>query len=253
MIVKLISHCHTYHSFDSTLRVKCIIEEALEYGINCIIVNDHDVFSLTTEEQMYFHDNGITTLRAVEFTSKEGVHVIGVHDEIKKLERKPFSYPLMELIVTLVDFGAKIIFPHPSHETGVYGNRKIAPDDFEFSIKHANAFEVDNYRYGITPTLLVKKILRLNPSIIQLIGSDAHKKSEVGAFVNVYDTLQTEDYQISFASIFLSQPRHLKVKKRSKLYFRFKKFQKGAFYQRLIGSLDYKQRQRIKKYFKFGK
>ncbi|WP_349654726.1 PHP domain-containing protein [Pseudoalteromonas ardens] len=251
-MLKLVSHCHTYHSFDSSMSVESIIEEAHESGVNCIIINDHDVCSVSEEELTLFSDNGIVILKAIEFTTKEGVHVIGIDNSIRSLEKSAYFYPLIELLDNLRALGAKIVFPHPYHATGVYGNRNVDSDKFCQAIDYAHGFEVDNYRYGPTPKFLVEKIVKQNSSAIKFIGSDAHKKSEVGALINVFETIEPSDCVTNYSAIFSNQPKHLVLKKRSSFYFKFKKFQKSKFYQSLIGLIDYKQRQKIKKLFKFG-
>lgn len=252
-MLRLVSHCHTHHSFDSSLSVECIIEEANKFGVNAIIINDHDIYSISDEELMLFSDNGIVIFKAIEFTTKEGVHVIGIDDSIHLLEKSPYYYTLIELLNKLIILDAKIVFPHPYHATGVYGNSNVDLDMFYKAVNYAHGFEVDNFRYGPTPKFLINKILESNSRAIQLIGSDAHKMSEVGAFINIYTDIEESECFSNYSVIFSTQPDYLVLKKRSNFYFKFKTFQKSKFYQRFIGLIDYKQRQTIKKLFKFGK
>jgi len=252
-MIRLISHCHTHHSFDSSMKVTSIIEEAKKYNVNVIIINDHDVFTLDKSELSMFNTNDITILAGIEFTTAEGVHVIGVHENIKSIEEAPFFYSLEELIHTFKLLGAKVIFPHPYHATGVYGNKNVTSQNFEVAIKNGDAFETDNYRYGLTPVSIISKIIQINPSIIQLIGSDAHTKKEVTAFINEYDIEIGTTIQSVLHSIFSRQPLHLRIKKRSKLYFNFKKFQKTTYYQFVINIVSANNRKKIKSFIKFGK
>lgn len=251
-MIKLVSHCHTHHSFDSSMSIESLIDESLKFGVNCIVINDHDVFSVSEEELNLFKENNILVIKAIEFTTKEGVHVIGIDNLIEKLEKPAFHYTVIELLECLNSLGGQIVFPHPFHSTGIYGNSKVDDETFCKAIECANGFEVDNYRYGPTPRFLIEKILNLNNSITKLIGSDAHKKGEVAAFVNVYETIELNDYIPNYTELFSIQPKHLVLKKRSNLYFKFKKFQKSSFYQSLIGMVGYNNRQKIKMLLKFG-
>lgn len=252
-MLKLVSHCHTHHSFDSSLSVECIIDEAKRSDVNTIIINDHDVCSLSNEELMLFSENDIVILKAIEFTTKEGVHVIGIDDSIHLLEKSAYYYTLFKLLNELTILGAKIVYPHPYHATGVYGNSNVDLKMFYKAVDYANGFEIDNFRYGPTPKFLVNKILERNSRAIKLIGSDAHKKSEVCAFINVYKDIEESERFTNYSVIFSTQPEYLVLKNRSNFYFKFKIFQKSRFYQYFIGLIDFKQRQAIKKFFQFGK
>lgn len=252
-MLKLVSHCHTHHSFDSSLLVESIIEECLQFDVNCIVINDHDIFSLSDEELNHFYEKGIIVIKAIEFTTKEGVHVIGISNSINSLMKPAFHYNLLDLLENLKNLGAHVVFPHPYHATGIYGNVNVDNEKFCKSIRYAHGFEVDNYRYGPTPKFLIDEIIKLNNSVVKFIGSDAHKKSEVGAHINVYETIEPLNCIHNYVEIFSRQPQHLALKKRSNFYFKFKKFQKSKFYQSVISIIDYKQRQRIKGLFKLRK
>lgn len=251
-MIRLISHCHTHHSFDSLLRVNAIVEEAIKNNVNVIIINDHDVFLLNEVELELLHSNNILVLNAIEFTSQEGVHIIGVHQNIKSLQLVPFAYTVVDLLNLLNELGAKIIFPHPFHATGIYGNNKISDEEFDNAISYADAFEVDNYRYGETPSFLVNNIIKIKPRVCGFIGSDAHKKNEVGAFINSYDVPFKLDERYVMSVIFEHQPDQLRLKQRSRLYFKFKTFQKSDFYQLSINLISPSVRKKIKSLFKFG-
>jgi len=214
---------------------------------NAVIINDHDEFSLTSAEVQLFKKNNFHVFNGIEFTTSEGVHVIGVHADICKLQQAPFTYSLITLMEKLSSFEAKILFPHPYHATGVYGNKNINIALFEKAISFANAYEVDNYRYGKTPEKLISTIESINKNAIKLIGSDAHKTNEVGAFVNIYNSVVSESL---LDSIFSQQPIYKYNKKRTALYFFFKKFQKSSFYQKVIGLLDSGTRKKIKSFLK---
>ncbi|WP_192889800.1 PHP domain-containing protein [Vibrio bathopelagicus] len=220
-----------------------IIKEMNVAGVNCIIINDHDTFSLTYDELALFDSASIIVFNAIEFTTKEGIHVIGIHKEIKSIECDPFTYSLLELLSILKTLEAKIILPHPYHGTGVYGNVNIHNNTFEKAVLLADGFEVDNYRYGKTPDEIINKIQKINPTITKLIGSDAHSSKEVSSFINTYE--ETDEMDL-LECIFTHEPKFKRNKNRTKVYFKIKRIQKTKFYQTILNLFSVEIRHKIK-------
>lgn len=247
---KFISHCHSHHSFDSNLKPSDIVKSLVESDINAVIINDHDVCLLTTEELRQFNIENILVLKAIEFTTREGVHVIGVHDRIELLQAEPYFYPIEKLIQTLIEAKAKIVLPHPYHGTGAFGNKNVSEELFETVVRNVDAFEVDNYRYGETPKLLIRRMLKINPRLVEFIGSDAHKASEVNAYVNTLDLGGNIDQKNVYEVLFSATPEHIYVKRRGRVYFQFKRFQKSMLYQFVINMLNAGTRRKIKEMFR---
>jgi histidinol phosphatase-like PHP family hydrolase len=250
--MKYISHCHSFHSFDSQLPIENIIKQLIKNEISVISINDHDVYSLTTSEVEMFTSNGIVVIPAIEFTTSEGVHIIGLHSNIKSLEKKAYDYSAKDLILALMSLGAKVCLPHPSHLTGVHGNLKINSATANFVVANSNAFEINNYRYGQTPQVLIDEYMKINPKLIQLIGADAHKESEINSFINVYSRMfdKNIESQNLLNYLFSQQPEHLKKKERDRFYFSFKKFQKSKFYQNITNIISHENRKKIKSLLK---
>lgn len=251
-MLRLVSHCHTHHSFDSSLPIRKIIDEANSANIKALIINDHDVFSLTDAELVLFKENGIIVFSAIEFTTREGVHVIGVHHDISTVQASPYGYGVIELLSSLKKLGAKIIFPHPYHATGIYGNKNISRDVFEKCIRYADGFEINNYRYGITPLIVLDKIKEISPNAILLIGSDAHCSYEIASFINEYDIPESIEVNDMLNFIFNMQPEHIYAKKRHFVYFLFKRVQKTFFYQEMLNLVSSETRKKIKKIVRIG-
>ena len=123
--MRIETHCHSHHSFDSEMSIAHIVEACKKWGIGGIVVCDHDTCGITPEEEALFADNGIRLFKAIEFTTKTDAHIIGVSPRIKTIEKERGHYTVGELINALQSIGATIIIPHPSHGTGIVGNGMV--------------------------------------------------------------------------------------------------------------------------------
>ena len=101
------------------------------------------------------------------------------------------------------------------------------------------------------PKGLRNKILGIKPNIIELIGSDAHRKKEVTTFINEYPSIALSEPSLS--EIFVSTPKFVRTKKRSILYFKLKKFQKSTFYQFVLNIFSKKLRKNVKSLLRLDK
>ena len=244
--MKFISHCHSHHSFDSALVVSDIVEQLHLNNIDAVIICDHDVYELDESEERRFADANIQVYKGIEFTTFEGVHVIGVHKFILELQKPAYSYHLLELLNELRIIDAVVIFPHPSHATGLMGNRNTDTKIISDAIRFSHFFEVDNYRYGSTFPSDIQQINKLKSNVGWVIGSDAHRKTEVSAYIN---EVEGEFDLYCSASGATKLIRFIYKQKRAKLYFKIKRFQKTNVYQRLIGILSSETRTKIKVFF----
>jgi predicted metal-dependent phosphoesterase TrpH len=239
--VRIETHCHTNYSFDCSAKIVDIISECKRKKIDAIVLNDHDVYGLNPSEEELFKANGILVLRAIEFTTEEGVHIIGVHDNIKSLEKPAFFYRSEQLVHKLANMGSWIVLPHPAHETGILGNRKINAMDQALCLKNAHFVEVDNYRYGESKDL--QKVLDQYAQIKLLIGSDAHKAEDVGVFCH-----EIEKHANPMKALYESHNvQFIKTKKRSRLYFIKRKMKKSKSYQFILKRFSYESRQKLKR------
>ena len=239
--MKIETHCHSYHSFDSSAKIEDMINECKKKDIQALVLNDHDVCNIIDNEQQQFKDNNIDLIKAIEFTTSEGVHIIGVDNNITSLQNKPFFYKAKDLIDQLLKINAWIVLPHPNHETGIVGNNKILVEDSRYCLSKAHFIEINNYRYGksqdIENTLVKYKDLK------PLVGSDAHKASDIGVFYNELETFE-EDV---FKSLYEKEYKCVVTKERGKLYFFKRKIKKTKIYQFFLNKFSAEIRMKIKK------
>lgn len=239
--MKIETHCHSYHSFDSLAKIEDMINECKKKDIQALVLNDHDVCNISDEELDLFNKNNIKLIKAIEFTTFEGVHIIGIEDNIKNLQNEPFFYKAKDLVDQLLKTNAWIILPHPDHETGISGNKKISKEDSSYCLAKAHFIEKNNYRYGkskdIENTLLKYKNLKL------LVGSDAHKASDIGIFYNKLETVEEN----VFKSLYKNEYNCIITKERGRLYFFKRKIKKMKIYQFLLHQFSAEFRMTIKK------
>ncbi|MCI8661599.1 MAG: PHP domain-containing protein [Lachnospiraceae bacterium] len=223
-MIRVESHCHTCYSIDSSLPIRKIVNQCKKQGINGIVICDHDVYGLTREDERMFESNKIQLMKGIEFTTSEGVHIIGVSDEIKKLEKERGSYSARRLVDRLSEENAVIIVPHPNHSTGVIGNTNIKEIDAKYVLLNASFIEQANYKYGNTKEM--DDILKKYNHLVTMVGSDAHSAKNIGAFYNEIDT-DEESLQIEKVKNF----RKLKRKEHNWVYWKIKRIKTTKIYQ----------------------
>lgn len=185
--MKLASHIHTLYSPDCDVEIDAIVNALSRKNFDACILCDHDVFGLRKNDELFFSEAGIKVFRGIEFTCKEGIHIIGVADNIKELERPPFYYEALQLCHLLKDFNALIIVPHPEHATGVLGGR-LKKATIKELLDLADFFESKSFKYGGS------KRYRNIPSIG---GDDAHYVKDIG---NVYNVVE-DDYRLKVVKV----------------------------------------------------
>jgi len=238
--IRLESHCHTKYSHDSWMQIEEIVSRCKELLIDAIVICDHDTYGLTCDEEKMFADAGIKLYRAIEFTTCEGIHIIGIDKDIKSLERSMGYYKINTLVNELSEIGAAIIIPHPCHETGVIGNGKLSEYEMDAILDRADLIEKENFRYGISEKILLKKYR----DRLKLYGSDAHSVRYVGAFTN---ELTTEEFGEDILSAICRGGYVRKVENKSTKYYRcIRRYKTSAVYQFMLNLFTPKQRQSVK-------
>jgi len=239
--MKVETHSHSYHSFDSLAKIEDIIAECKKKDINALVLNDHDVCNIMDDEQQKFQNNNIELIKAIEFTAFEGVHIIGVDDNIKSLQNEPFFYKANDLVDKLLKISAWIILPHPNHETGIIRNKKISVENSGYCLSKAHFIEMDNYRYGKSKN--IEKILSEYKNLKPLVGSDAHRASDIGVFYNEVESYEED----TFKSLYLNSYNCVTTKERGKLYFFKRRIKKTKIYQFFLNKFSAEIRMKIKK------
>jgi predicted metal-dependent phosphoesterase TrpH len=240
------THCHSCYSHDCYSPIEKIIEQSKKRGLTHIVINDHDCCDLSPEDENLFAANNIELLKAIEFTTREGVHIIGVHQDIKKLQKDAFSYGCQTLIEALQKEKAEIIIPHPLHTTGILGNKNV-DETTKHNVLHAASFiEVSNRKYGMIAN--PKEILDQYPNLRALIGSDAHKVRSVAAFVNVVVT--NDPPPIVFDILKTRAIKHVINNDISKTDLCVRRVKRSAIYQLILNLTNAGMRKKIKRIFK---
>jgi predicted metal-dependent phosphoesterase TrpH len=240
------THCHSCYSHDCHSPIKKIIKQSKKRNVTHIIINDHDCYELSVEDETFFSDNNITLLKAIEFTTKEGVHVIGVNDKIKDIEKRPFSYSCKELIMLLKKINGVIIIPHPMHGTGIIGNKNVDKNVIDFVLSSADFIEKNNRKYGCLDNY--EEVLKKYPNLTGLIGSDAHKVSNVAAFVNEIDI--ATNFDSVFEELKINEIRYVVNKQPSKSNIYVRKIKRSVVYQFSLSLMGKKTRKKIKNLLK---
>lgn len=174
------THCHSHYSFDCQVTITEVADACVLNGIGCTLITDHDVFELTKEDLKIFQDRNVIVLNAIEFTTKEGAHVIGIHKNIKELERSRYFYKAKELIKLLKENKAWISLPHPSHATGIL-KAGLANDDLEYCLLNSDFIEERSSKYGQFDVENIKlKFVNLKA----IISDDAHQTKDIGLMLN---------------------------------------------------------------------
>ena len=245
-------HCHSCYSFDSSLDLNVILKRCIQLGINNIVICDHDIFGLSKDELRSFSDAAITVLKAIEFTSNEGIHIIGMGEEIKKIEMPAFHYSAINLIRILKQHEFFICLPHPTHSTGVIGNKSSDTHLIEFCMSAAHFVESNNLRYGKTDNL--DFYLQKYPNLKTIVGSDAHRASEVGRFFTISSGINLKDSvhkTENILKVIYDMPIHKNDRsKRGKIYFFSRMLQTTKLYQFVLNLFPPKWRRNVRKFFR---
>lgn len=246
MIVRIETHCHSCYSHDSGLSVDNIAKAAKKTGLTHILVCDHDRYGMSPVDKDLFLSYGIKLVNGIEFTTKEGVHIIGVHDDIHTIERPAHTYTIRELMDELGIIGAISIIPHPEHETGIIGNKKVLPDDADYAFSKAQFLEISNYKYG---ECCYRNITNKYPHLKLLIGSDAHSLKSVAAYYNEFELSYESSNpleKIIGSDAFI---KHIYSKQHSGLFFIKKKIKRTMVYQCIMHIIPSNLRRKIKNKF----
>lgn len=244
------THCHTHYSFDCKTSIEDLVSVCKKKNIGCTFITDHDVFGLTDEDLKKFSDENIIVLNAIEFTTKEGAHIIGVHPSIKSFEKERYFYKTVDLIRILKDNGAWISIPHPTHETGIL-SVGLDEIELEFCFDNSHFIEQESSKYGkFEIESLLKKYTNLKP----VVADDAHRKEDVGIMLNkinilekkenIYDEVLSSLYE---KSVFSYDEKQLKIRRLKKI------IQSSGLYQFVSKKISRDFKNKIKNIIKRGK
>jgi histidinol phosphatase-like PHP family hydrolase len=244
------THCHTYYSFDCDTAIDDLVESCIKKGIGCTLITDHDVFGLTKEDLKKFDDKNIFVLNAIEFTTSEGAHIIGIHPNIKKFEKERYFYKSCELVKIIQENNGWISIPHPTHQTGIM-SVGLSDDELSYCLSTAHFIEEASSKYG---EFDIKDMLKKYKNLKPIVSDDAHRKEDVGIMLNkvTYENNSDNKYQEILSSLY-RQSNNIYDEK-SLLIRKYKKMiQSNTLYQLISKSMSKEFKNKIKKILKRGK
>ncbi len=165
--MKIDLHVHTKFSWDGLSTPKEVVDAALERGIDCICITDHNENKGAFEAMKYAFDKNILVLPGIEILTLGG-DILGIN--IKKII--PDYRPAKETIQEIKKQGGLTVVPHPFWPLSSLKN------DTE-SLLSADAIEIfnaDMFRFiNKKATDFVQK-----HNLAFTAGSDAHMAKFVG-------------------------------------------------------------------------
>jgi predicted metal-dependent phosphoesterase TrpH len=162
-------HCHTYHSSDSLMLPRHILQACDRRGIDRIAITDHNSIAGARETAAL---NPELVIIGEEILTTEG-EILGyfVQEEI------PEGLPPIEVVERLKAQGAVISIAHPFDPTR---GCRWSMETLETLVPHLDALEVLNARcWNDQPNDKAADLAR-NAGLHGTAGSDAHAPAEVG-------------------------------------------------------------------------
>jgi len=101
-------HCHTYYSFDGTASPQQVVNKAIQKGIDCLAITDHNEIRGAMEAIEYAKGKPILIIPGIEVKSKDG-DILGINVK----EKIPSGLSVKETIKRIKEQGGFVIIPHP--------------------------------------------------------------------------------------------------------------------------------------------
>jgi predicted metal-dependent phosphoesterase TrpH len=161
-------HCHTSYSFDSDASPKEIVNGAIEKGIDCLAITDHNEIRGALEAIEYSKGKPILIIPGIEIKTKEG-DVLGLN--IK--EKIPNGLSAKETIKKIKEFGGLAIIPHP------FGFFCKFKGNLRKLIKEIDGIEVLNCSIFGKGNRVAQKFAKEN-NLCFTVGSDSHFPNFIG-------------------------------------------------------------------------
>lgn len=161
-------HCHTLYSFDSTTSPKEMVDRAIERGIDCLAITDHDEIKGALEAIEYAKGKPILIIPGIEVKSKEG-DILGLN--VKEKIEKGLS--AKETIEKIKKLGGMVILPHPF---GIFCSFKGKIEDFLSQIDGIEILNVSIFGSGNKKAADFAK----EKNLPFTVGSDAHFPDLIG-------------------------------------------------------------------------
>lgn len=172
MVIMLDAHVHTNSSPDSSLTIKQLLEEMRAKGLNAVAVTDHDTMEGFRRVRHSSAFKDLLVIPGVEISTDQGdLIILGLEDPPLGLRDAG------QVIEAAHAVGGLVVAPHP------FDTRRPSLGERCGMLK-VDAIEIANgkcHREENSQAKGIAKVLGL-PGIG---GSDAHRKEDVGAVINI--------------------------------------------------------------------
>lgn len=180
-------HLHTMFSYDSKTSPEAVLERALEAGLACVCVTDHD----TIEGAVALTNIRCPEVEIVvgcEFTVEDGSHVIGLH--LKDMISEKGVPMLLEEIQLQ---GGLVLLPHPfRRSSGIFRTEMRRSDEF---VREVLSFTdmVECFNGGDSYDHNQKSFaFAMARGLPTVAGSDAHDAAWIGSVFVEYAEADSE-------------------------------------------------------------
>lgn len=180
-------HVHTYYSYDSNSLPKEVVENALQKGIDCLAITDHEEVGGTKEVMEYAFGKSILIIPGIEVKSRKG-DILGLNVR----ETIPAGLSVKETIKRIQEQGGMTIIAHPF---ATFYSFKGDLEDFLGEIDGIEAFNAAIFSSENKRALEFAK----KNNLAFTAGSDAHFPDSVG---NAY--LQIPGDNLSIEEVLLA-------------------------------------------------
>lgn len=180
-------HLHTMFSYDSKTSPEAVLERALQTGLGCVCVTDHD----TIEGAIALTQIRCPEVEIVvgcEFTVEDGSHVIGLHLKDMISERR-----VPNLLEEIQRQGGLVLLPHPfRRSSGIFRNEMRRSDEF---VREVLSFTdmVECFNGGDSYDHNRKSFaFAMARGLPTVAGSDAHDAARIGSVFVEYAEVDSE-------------------------------------------------------------
>lgn len=161
-------HIHTHYSYDSTSSPKEIVDRAVQKGINCLVITDHEEVEGAKKAVEYAFNKSVLIIPGIEVKSRKG-DILGLN--VKEII--PAGLSVKETIKKIKEQGGMAIIAHPfSMFFSFKGDIKDFLEDIDgVEVFNAAIFSSENKR----ALEFVKKY-----NLAFTVGSDSHSSDSIG-------------------------------------------------------------------------
>ncbi len=169
-------HTHTRRSFDAFTTERELLLACRARGVNVVGITEHDLWPRINADE--FLRNGVVPLYGCEFTTLEGVHIIGFFDSIIKGDAE-IPLKKQNIISYVKKSNGILVMPHPLKKNTGY--LEVYGEDYDVSsfdfIELVNGGDLRNANSAYVRQ--VAQRYRIKP----LSSSDSHSVEQVGMCV----------------------------------------------------------------------